>query len=375
MIIYNCLKKIAENLGNHDFFIYKKDKNRNYIKNSDLSRFNDLINGKANNCTSLSDFLIQSAASMLEYGNAYIYIDDSLNNIQLILLNPQLIVVAKDSTNIINPEYYYYYNGMIVPNENIIHIKNWDTDLNNPVLGVPVKVKLAKTLENIGLADNVINNLYKNNMYQKSVVEVTDTANFSDVEKAKEKFIEAQKEVNSDTNSIFLPIGYKIQPLNINFTDSQFLEVNKEIKEEVKNAFNITTGVQYTSLEQEQQDFYLNTMKIIVKQFVQAFNNKLLSKTEKNLYRVSLEMNFFDNLTAEQRINFLKTGVMYAILTSNEARAYLHLPKNEYGNDLMCNNFSLLKYQDIKQGLSVQELQQRIKDLENNNKNEVKNND
>ena len=139
--------------------------------------------------------------------------------------------------------------------------------------GAPVREILKATIEGGLESQNFLNNLYKGGLTARAVLQYT-----GDMSPKLEKALIARLEeyangANNAGKFIPIPIGMKIEPLNIKLTDSQFFELKKYSALQIAGAFGIKPNQindyeksSYANSEMQNISFYIDTELFILKQ-------------------------------------------------------------------------------------------------------------
>lgn len=117
------------------------------------------------------------------------------------------------------------YSGeqYIFRTEDVLHFKT--SHCLNGIVGLPVQYILKQTVEGVIESQRFLNNLYKNGLTAKAVLEYTGELNEDAATKLRQTF-ERFGAGSQNTGKILpVPLGMKLTPLDIKLTDSQFVEL------------------------------------------------------------------------------------------------------------------------------------------------------
>lgn len=150
-------------------------------------------------------------------------------------------------------------------------------------------------------------------------------------------------------NVIPIPFGTSLQPLNLKFSDNQFLEVKQYTALQIASAFGIKpyqigdyTKSSYASAEAQQLSFYVDTLLFIIKQYEEELTYKLLSsKEQKKGLHFKFNIDVILRADYETKIKTLSTAVNSFLMTPNEARSKLDLEDKDGGDRLLGNGASI----------------------------------
>lgn len=177
---------------------------------------------------------------------------------------------------------------------------------------------LKESLETSKKSQNYLNNLFKNGLTNKLIVQMT-----SDIKEEKElKKIQGKFDrLFSNNGRVFtVPAGYSVSALNLSLADAQFAELRKLSKEEIASAMGVPLsklGIQVATaktLEQENLQFLIDTLQVIFASIEQELDYKLLTSAERMMgYKIRFNVNTIlrmDSVTQAQVIDsYVKNGV------------------------------------------------------------------
>lgn len=141
--------------------------------------------------------------------------------------------------------------------------------------------------------------------------------------------------------ALVLPPGHSIKPIGNDAKNSQLVEINRFLIEEIARIFSIPptflqdlTHGTFSNTEQQDLHFVKHTLKRWVEQFEQEINLKLFGRNSNSVYA---EMNVDGLLRGDfkARMEGYAQGIQNAILTPNEARARENLPDATEGDRLL----------------------------------------
>src|SRR5690625_5374940 len=210
---------------------------------------------------------------------------------------------------------------------------------------MPVRDILKHTVDGALQSQQFMNNLYKTGLTGKAVLEYTGDLD----EKAKQRLVKGFEDfANGAKNAgkiIPVPLGMKLIPLNIKLTDSQFFELKKYSALQIAAAFGIKPNQindyeksSYASAEAQNLAFYVDTLLYIVKHYEEEITYKVLSdKFVKDGYFFRFNVNVILRADTKAQMDSLSTAVQNGIMKPNEARSYLDMPTDEFGDVLMAN--------------------------------------
>lgn len=293
-------------------------------------------------------------ANRNHYGNAYALITGAGDNQQLWILPNDNVEVYYDDKLIMGaiPDIYYIYTiGLktyTLKSEEVIHVKTSNTF--DGVMGIPVRLQLASTIEGGAKAQNVVNKMYDSGFTAKAVLQYTGSLNDEMVKTMVKGVDEYATGKIKDMNAIIpIPLGHELTPLNIKLADSQFIEVKQYTALQIAAAFGIKPNQigdysksSYASAEAQQLSFYIDTLLYIIKQYEEELDYKLLTDTEvQNGFEFKFNVGVILRADFKTQIETLSKGINSFLLTPDEARAYIDKPKKAGGDRLLGNGAAI----------------------------------
>ena len=347
-----CLKILSETIGKMPLHLYEKTEEGKKIVLD--SSYNSCLN-RPNPYSTPFDFWSQMEFNRNNSGNAYAYIERFRNGqIRLWILDPSSVEVLIDAKGLFGREnalYYLYSNSeegrtYKFHSEDIIHLKFFTRTDTTGIVGKPAREVIANTFDNVRKGDKLIGNLYDNGLYGKNVLYYDGTMNSKVADTLKKQLIDIAKGVNNAGDTIPLPTGFKLNPLqNNSLSDAQFLEINRFNTQQIASVFGITptqlndySQSSFSTSEYQQLNFYVNTLQSILTMIEQELNYKILSEEEQLKYEFKFNINAILRGDFKTQVETLAKAINNGIMTSNEARQKLDLPKREEGDLLMCNS-------------------------------------
>ena len=357
---YACIKTLSEAVGKLPFKIMRQTADGGVTTARGHPLFNTLCS-RPNRFQNASTFWSAVEQARNHYGNAYVLITGAGSNTSLWLLPTESVEVWYDNSRILAdiPDIYYIYTAggqrYQFGNEEIMHFRSSDT--RDGIMGIPVRERLAQTVDSGKRSQRLLNRLYRSGFTAKAVLQYT--ANLSDENRDTftrgiEKFARGDMAENGIENIIPIPIGATLTPLNIKLADNQFIEVKQYSALQIASAFGIKpnqigdyTKSSYASSEAQQLSFYVDTLLFNLRQYEQEVSFKLLSSAEiEDGYFSQFNINAILRADMRTQLEMLGNAVNNFIYTPNEARAMLNkhaLP----GGDQLIGNGSAIPLTDV----------------------------
>lgn len=348
---FACLKLLSETMGKIPYQLYQRTSEgviRNY--NDEVIR---KLEVRPNPYMTPALFKSTIEVNRLHHGNGYVLQEINrrgrIENLW-ILPSENVKVLIDDAgilgrRNAIHYEYVDPQSGQLTafPSDVILHFKNSHT--LDGLIGMPVRDQLGALLDSGLESQRFMNSMFTNGLTAKATLQYTGDLN----EESKRKLIEGLKRfANSRDNVgsiIPIPIGMELKPLNIKMTDAQFLELRKHTALQIASIFGVKPNhindyqnSNYSNSEAQNLSFYTDALLYIVTQYEQEFTHKLLldSQIDDGFY-LELDCSVILRADTETQGKVLTGYVQNGIMTPNEARDKLKLPRIEHGNQAVMN--------------------------------------
>lgn len=358
---FTCLKMLSETMGKLPLHFYQQtDAGRKRAQATDMTY---LLTVRPNKFMTPSTLFTTVEMMTQHFGNGFIYIDSELEmtgryrgNLKykgLYPLDSSCVTVLIDNAGIfknddVNALYYKYRDKIsgkeyILKSDEVIHIKTWYS--RNGITSEPVREILKDTISTNQQSQRVISNFYKNGMTASMVMQYTADLDDDRVKQLQRRFADKLTGPESAGKVIPIPMGLTLQPLNQSFVDSQFYELKKYSALQIASAFGIKPNQindyeksSYSSSEQQQLSFLVDTMQYRLKMWEEELNAKvLLPEESKNGFFYKFNERAILRADSKTQMETLCSGVQNGIYKPNEARRYLDMDDAEGGNVLMCN--------------------------------------
>lgn len=292
------------------------------------------------------------------YGNAYARIKRSAKGVELFPLSSDCVTVYIPQDKRLSDAHDIFYRYTYpetgeqenFPSDDILHFKTSTTF--GGVLGVAVRDKLKMSLDGAKDSQKVLNDMYKNNMTAKAVVQYSGTQEVNS--KLSQQFIKSLDDYahgRNEASQTFIPIPYgtNVTPLNLRLADEQFLELRKYTALQIASAFGIKPNqlndyekASYANSEAQQLAFYAETMLSILKQYEEELNYKLLTDEQiAQGYRFKFNVAAVLRGDTKAQVESLCQGISNGLYTPNEARRNLDLPSKPGGDRIYFNGSNI----------------------------------
>lgn len=352
---FACMKVLSEGIGKLPLKLLRYNDN-NGISVERKNPLYRVVHDRPNKYMTSSIFWSTMEYNRNHYGNAYALITGGGNKTNLWILPSDDVEIWYDDKCLLSETtdiIYIYTAGdkrYAFSSEEMLHFKSSNTF--DGIKGVPVREQLRQTVNGNLKAQKLVNKMYDNGFTGKAVVQYTSNLNETNERKFAEgieKYMNGELKKEGIENIIPIPFGTSIQPLNLKFSDNQFLEVKQYSALQIASAFGIKpyqigdyTKSSYASAEAQQLSFYVDTLLFIIKQYEEELTYKLLSEKDiENGLHFKFNIDVILRADYETKIKTLSTAVNSFLMTPNEARSKLDLEDKVGGDKLLGNGASI----------------------------------
>lgn len=356
---FTCLKVNSESIAKMPIKVYQSKNNGN-IEEITKGRIPYLLKTRPNPYMAPSIFWNTVELNRLHYGNAYVYIERVFNRkryggeieIKNLWLMPSGNVrVWIDDGGYFGEENGIYYEyrdrysskSYIFRNDDIMHFKTSYT--LDGITGIPVISALKGMINGSFNSQKYMNDMYKNGLTAKAVVEYTGDLNKKN-QKAIQKMIDSLGSgVSNAGKAIPIPLGLKLVPLDIKLTDAQFYELKKYTSLQIAaamgvkpNQINDYSKSSYSNSEMQNISYVVDTLLFPLKQYEEEIKYKLYTDEDiENGFYVKFNEKVLLRTDSKTQIQILKEAVNNSLYAPNEARRMLDMPDDPYGDELIAN--------------------------------------
>lgn len=354
---FTCLKMLSETLGKMPIKFYQQTKNG--VERAEPNDAYELLRNRPNPIMTPTTFWSAVENNRNHYGNAYVWIrreferkkyggELKIKDLWIMPSNDVKIIIDDKGIFGAKGDIYYWYSDKysgekyIFRSADVMHFK---TSLSfDGLTGAPVRDILKATIEGGLQSQTFMNNLYKGGLTARAALQYTGDLN-PKLEKELIKRLESYANgANNAGKFVPIPIGMKLEPLNIKLTESQFFELKKYTALQIAGAFGIKPNQindyeksSYSNSEMQNISFYIDTELYILKQYEEEINYKILDPAERKTrkyfkFNESVILRTDAKTQAEILIGYVKSGIK----TPNEAREMLNDCKKDGGDELIC---------------------------------------
>ncbi|WGG47679.1 phage portal protein [Rossellomorea sp. DA94] len=355
---FTCLRLLSESLAKLPLKLYQ-DTSQGTVKVMNHPLYPLLK--RPNPYMTASNFWSSVEINRNHYGNAYVLVDANRSGIKnLWILPSDQVQIWVDDGGIFSKKNAIWYlytdkkSGKVYKyrHDEILHFKT-SVSLDG-ISGLSVKGILKIPIENAQRNSSYLNNYYKNGLMGKAVVYYSGELDNKAARKMTERIEDFASGTDKAGKIVPLPVGFQLQPLNINMTDAQFLEITKHTALQIAGAFGIKPSMinnydkgNYANVETQQRDFYVNTLLYNLKSYEEEISYKLLSNDEiNNGFKLKWNVNGILRADFKTQSEGISRYVSTGILTPNEGREMLDMPFEEFGDKLIVNG-TYIKLEDV----------------------------
>lgn len=353
---FACIKVLSESMGKLPLKLLQFKDNQG-VTNARKHPLYNVVHDRPNPYMTSTSFWSTVEYNRNHYGNAYVLINTHKNaKTDLWILPSNEVEVWYDDGKLIKdqPDIYYIHSSTagrrVYGSEEILHFKTSNT--LDGYTGVSVADQLKNTIKGSQKAQKLINKMYDSGFTAKAVLQYTGSLSDENTKtflKGIEDYAKGKLKESGVENIIPIPVGSKLEPLNVKLADNQFVEVKQYTALQIASAFGIKptqigdyTKSSYASAEAQQLAFYVDTLLYIIKQYEDELNYKLLSDEElANGYHFKFNVAVILRADLKTQIESLSKAVNSFIYTPNEARALMDLESKDGGDQLLGNGASI----------------------------------
>lgn len=354
---YTCLKMLSETLAKMPIKYYKRtDKGAVEVRDDETAY---LFRKRPNPYMTPTVLWNSCEVNRNHYGNAYVWLQrkfapqkygGELKTVGLWLMPSENVKVLIDDAGIFAGKgsiWYWYidkYSGesYVFPNYDVMHFK---TSVSiDGITGLPVREILRQNVEGNIASQEYMNNLYKQGLTAKAVLEYTGEINAEAKEKLRKAFEDFGNGSKNTGRIMPVPLGFKLTPLDIKLTDSQFYELKKYSALQLGAAFGIKPNhlndyekSSYNNSEYQNLAFYVDTMLYIIKMYEEEINYKAVQPDKEGIYYYKFNEKVTLRTDSKTQTEIWATKIDKGMLAPNEARRMDDLTDAEGGDRLIVN--------------------------------------
>lgn len=291
-----------------------------------------------------------------QYGNAYVLIKSYGTKTSLWVLPSADVQVWYDDAKRFDRvrDIWYLWStpeGVVrLRSDEVLHFRTSNT--LDGIMGVSVADQLRSTIRSNVRGQRMVDRLYNSDLNSKAVVQYTGQLKDESTKaflKGLEKYMSGDLREDGIEHLIPIPPGSTLTPLNMSLHDAQFMDLRRYTAIQIASAFGIKPyqigdygKESYSSQEAQQLAFFKETLLYIIEQYEQEITYKLLSDDEiADGYFFKFNVASIMRADMLTQIQALTTAIQNFLYKPNEAREFLDLPTDPYGDVLVGNGATI----------------------------------
>lgn len=339
-VIYRGVSILTDSVASIPLSIYRKDK-KGFWKIDEKNTLYNVLTRNANERQTIYELLEGLVFQLVMYGNSYILIKrNAASDVkELVLLYPHSVYHDVISNTYTITDTYNGVSGLFNSNQ-IIHLRH--KSLEN-IVGKSVVDYCGKTLGLASACDSESLSTLSNGNKMKGIISSESSViGFGDAQDNQLIDIQTniQNEIDSGKDIMTLPSGVKFQSMSLSAKDSLLLD-NKQYSLSDLARFmgvslsklGISLGSNYQAAQQDQLNFYIDTLNPILKKIEAAFNSKLIPDSVSSRYKIEFDrctLPYFNDIMKNY-----KTQIEMGILSVNDVRRTFNKDEVEGGNEIL----------------------------------------
>ena len=369
-VIYRGVSILTDSVASIPLSIYRKDK-KGFWKQDEKNTLYNVLTRNANERQTIYELLEGLVFQLIMFGNAYILIKRNASSDvkELVLLYPHSVYHDVISNTYTVTDTYNKVSGQFNSNQ-IIHLRH--KSLEN-IVGKSVVDYCGKTLGLASACDSESLSTLSNGNKMKGIISSESSViGFGDAQDSQLIDIQTniQNEIDSGKDIMTLPSGVKFQSMSLSAKDSLLLD-NKQYSLSDLARFmgvslsklGISLGSNYQAAQQDQLNFYIDTLNPILKKIEAAFNSKLIPDSVSSRYKIEFDrtsLAYFNDIMKNYK-SMLELG----ILSVNDVRRNFNQQEIEGGDEVLVST-NLQSIQNYKVTVdSIQDKQIENESIEN----------
>ena len=339
-VIYRGVSILTDSVASIPLSIYRKDK-KGFWKQDEKNTLYNVLTRNANERQTIYELLEGIVFQLIMFGNSYILIKRNASSDvkELVLLYPHSIYHDVIANTYTITDTYNKVQGQFNSNQ-IIHLRH--KSLEN-IVGKGVVDYCAKTLGLASACDSEsLSTLSNGNRLKGIISSESSVIGFGDAQDNQLIDIQTniQNEIDSGKDVMTLPSGVKFQSMSLSAKDSLLLD-NKQYSLSDLARFmgvslsklGISLGSNYQAAQQDQLNFYIDTLNPILKKIEAAFNSKLIPDSVASRYKIEFDrtsLAYFNDIMKNYK-SMLELG----ILSVNDVRRTFNQAEVDGGNEIL----------------------------------------
>lgn len=363
--VYACVKILSEAIAKLPLKVYQETGEG--INKAPEHYLYPLLKTRPNPYMTASDILRTTEAQRNLHGNAYLvpeFIKSGANRGKIRWLWPvdaKAVEILVDNRGLFDARNQVWYVVRIGGDEvrlrpdEIVHLKAMTLD---GIVGISPLEHLRWLVESGAAGTKHVREFFRQGLQARGLIHYTGDLSPEAERRFRERFEQMASGLKNAHRVALLPIGYRFQPLEMSMTDARFLETAELTARQIANAFGVKmhqlgdlSRATHTNIEQQQKEFYADTLQAILTQYEQELSYKLFTSTEiEQGYYVKFNVDSIVRSDLKTRYESYRIGVQGGFLKPNEVRAWEELPSEPGGDQLLRNKAMVPLTEDLTGG-------------------------
>ena len=338
--VYRCVNVISESVAQLpiETFIRDKEGYKNpYVSHPAYNILREFPSPDMSRFT----FLKTLVSSVLLQGNGYAYIDrDEYGNALSLQYIPSglvsIVYINIDGTLRMRYQVTGFKN--LVEPIDMIHILNFSYD---GITGVSTLTHARNTLSISSYAEDYAKEFFDGGGNVSGILTVENKLR----EGQKEEIKKAWAEMTANGGVGVLEANMRYQPISINPADAQMLETREFNVIDICRFFGVSpvkafdlSKSSYSTVEATQIAFLTDTLSPMLENIELELKRKVFRPSEREHIEVKFDTSGLLRADKAAQATWIKTQIEGGLLTINEARRQLDLPKVDNGDQPLVNN-------------------------------------
>lgn len=285
-------------------------------------------------------------------------------------LDMQYITIVVDDVGALGtPERVWYVvradgqETKLRPDE-VLHFRTFTLD---GLVGIAVPDKLKSLVEVGAYSTDYLNRFFRQGLTARGIVQYVGDLDHERQKEFVKRFEAMASGLKNAHRIVPMPLGFQYQPLSHSLADAQFLENTELTIRQIANAFGIKmhqlndlSRATHTNIEQQQKQFYADTLQAILTAYEQELDYKLFLERERNQgYYVRFNVDAITRSDIKTRYEAYRIGIHGGFLAPNEARALEDMSPVFGGEEPVIGKGMVPLSQLAKGGDTVEQTQQQ----------------
>ena len=332
--VYASWKILGETLGSLSLGVFETKKNGDSVR-AKSHPVDYILSVEPNPIYSKFTYIESKVTHLAARGNTFSYITrNGKGEVERIdLLDSASYKSVVDKGNI----FYVNNKSDVFKGEEILHVPWMAFD------GHTGKSPITIARETIGMGLKSLeygSSLYANGAFLSGVLETDMKLSDEQYERVKAGWNASYGGAANGGKTAVLEYGVKFKPIRLSPEESRFIEAMRFTVEEVARLYRIPLHLLQSldrstnnNIEQQSIDFVMHTIRPYVKRFEAEFNRKLLTRKERERFKIRFNMDSLLRGDTEARANYYNSMWNIGALNSNEIRRLENMNGYDGGED------------------------------------------